>query len=187
LNICLEILKLMNSHLELTSEKGVGSIFSFDIDFNYAEEPLLVIESDEPKKADLSGIRILLAEDNHINMIIAAKMLQDLKANCTKAFNGEEVLKVLEQDSAYDIILMDLEMPLLDGYETIQEIKKKWPEIPVLAFTATLLDLNTINKIRALGFADCISKPFQASVLLSQIKKYALEPLMVFLSFCLIF
>jgi len=174
LNICVELLKLMNSNLELKSEKGAGSIFSFDINFNYVDYQLLEEENFSDDKLDLSGIKILLAEDNQINMIIAVKMLTDLKANCIKAFNGEEVIVLLEKNADVDIILMDLEMPVMDGYTAVKQIKQKWPHIPVLAFTATMVDVEMLDKLKAFGFTDCVLKPFQAAVLLSQIKKYAL-------------
>ncbi|MVN23438.1 ATP-binding response regulator [Mucilaginibacter arboris] len=174
LNICLEILKLMNSHLELKSEKGVGSIFSFDIDFNYIDQQLPEQQTLPKEKADLAGMKILLVEDNQINMIIAKKILMDFKGDCAKAYNGQEALDLLEENADFGIILMDLEMPVMDGYAAIKEIKQRWPDIPVLAFTATLMDLEMLEKLKAIGFADCILKPFQAQNLLAQIKKYAL-------------
>lgn len=176
LNICLRLLKLMHSNLELKSAKGIGSTFSFDIKLDYIGQQLQPEQDQYQKNADLEGIKILLVEDNHINMIIAQKILLGFKAECTKAFNGQEALALLKENAAYQIVLMDLEMPVMDGYTAIKEIKKNWPEIPVLAFTATLLDVDTLKSLKSIGFADCILKPFQTPTLLSQIKKYVLEP-----------
>ncbi len=177
LTICVQLLQLMNSKMELKSAKGVGSTFSFDIKFDKVTKPLENGQNFDKEKEDLAGLNILLVEDNHINMIIAQKILKDFKAVCTKAYNGREALDFLEKNEPCQIILMDLEMPVMDGYATIKEIKKSWPEIPVLAFTAASLDIDTLENLKAIGFLDYISKPFQSQDLLAQIKKYAALPL----------
>ncbi|RYY07527.1 MAG: response regulator [Sphingobacteriaceae bacterium] len=181
LTICLQILALMNSKMELKSAKGIGSTFSFKVEFDVVDQHIRkekIIDPDrmDADNADLAGMKILLVEDNEINMIIAKKILTSFKAECTKAFNGLEALDLLKENSDYQIILMDLEMPLMDGYTAVKEIKKNWPTIPVLAFTATLMDLDTLQSLKEIGFMDCILKPFQGPVLLNQIKKHALEP-----------
>ncbi|MGI4021124.1 MAG: ATP-binding response regulator [Janthinobacterium lividum] len=177
LTICLQILALMNSKMELKSAKGIGSTFSFKVEFDLVDQQIQDEEiPDVTEKADLSGVKILLVEDNEINMMIAKKILSGFEADCTKAFNGIEALALLKNGAEYQIILMDLEMPLMDGYTAIKEIKKNWPHIPVLAFTATLMDLDTLQNLKEIGFMDYILKPFQGPVLVDQIKKYALEP-----------
>ena len=70
---------------------------------------------------------------------------------------------------------MDLEMPVMDGYTAIVEIKKLYPQLPVLAFTASLIDQQMLAELNSCGFSDCASKPFQSHQLVSQIKKYALQ------------
>ena len=174
LSICLRLLQLMNSTLALNSAKGVGSTFSFDIEFDLVNQHLQPTQNLQLEKGDLAGMNVLLADDNQINMIISVKILTSLKATCTAAFNGQEVLNYLGANADYQVILMDLEMPVIDGYTAVKEIKKRWPEIPVLAFTATLMNQEMLDKLKAIGFADCISKPFQSNVLLEQIKKHVL-------------
>ncbi|RYY30443.1 MAG: response regulator [Sphingobacteriaceae bacterium] len=174
LTICNEILELMDSKMELQSQKNVGSTFSFIISFEVPDKQIFT-ELPAVQNSNLSGTKILLVEDNQINMLIAQKMLDSLKATCIKAYNGEEALKVLEENSAaFNIVLMDLEMPVMDGYTAIRTIKHNWPHIPVLAFTATMMDAETLTSLQNIGFDDCVLKPFQASVLLDQVKKYAL-------------
>lgn len=177
LTICLQILKLMNSKLELQSTKGVGSKFSFNLNLNYLDQKAIAEKNYHKDKVDLNGIHILLVEDNQINMIIAKKTLIDFKATCSIAYNGQEAIDKLEENHNFHIILMDLEMPIMDGYTAVKEVKKRWPEIPVLAFTATLMDLDMLNKLKAIGFTDCILKPFQPIDLLKQIKKHTTKPL----------
>lgn len=177
LTICNQILELMNSKMELQSQKGVGSTFSFVLNFALPTNKVITETLSAVESTNLLGTKILLVEDNQINMIIAQKMLDGLQAESVKAYNGEEALIVLEENSsAFHIILMDLEMPVMDGYTTIKIIKNRWPQIPVLAFTATMMDNDTLEDLRNIGFEDCILKPFEVSVLLDQVKKYALMP-----------
>ncbi len=171
LNICMRLLKLMNSSLNLTSEKGKGSIFSFDLKLDYVQR-----DSDPVTNTDgednLAGTRVLLVEDNQINMMVAKKVLINYKALVTGVFNGKEALDALEKDAAYDVILLDLEMPVMNGYVAIYEMKKMYPQIPVIAFTASVVDQEMLTNLVASGFSDCITKPFQPYQLLSIIKKY---------------
>lgn len=175
LTICVKLLELMNSKLNLVSERGTGSIFSFDIKFNNAgklEQPLAVRANTDDS---LTGIRVLLVEDNEINMMVAKKCLSDFKASITSVYNGQEALDELKNDQAYHIILMDLEMPVMNGYTAIFEVKKLYPTMPVIAFTASLVDEKMLADLIESGFADCLSKPFQPVELLSSIQKQLLN------------
>jgi signal transduction histidine kinase/CheY-like chemotaxis protein len=169
LSICIRLLKLMGGKLTLDSKKGKGSTFSFDLAFNYVNEEnateLQVIAKD-----DLSDINILLVEDNKINMMIAKKVLSDFNAKVTCTYNGQEALDDLKNNN-YDIILMDLEMPVMNGYEAIYKIKKALPQIPVIAVTASLVDEQMMEDLLTSGFSDCVLKPFQPQGLRSSILK----------------
>lgn len=158
LSISQNILKLMGSALRVDSEVNQGTSFYFTIKFERA-----IFEIKESKRvsspADLSGIRILIAEDNPINLLIARKMLLDQNAVITTCTNGLEALETLSKNEDFDIILLDLEMPVMDGYTAIIEIVKNYSGIPVLAFTASLLDREMIAHLMELGFIDYISKP----------------------------
>jgi signal transduction histidine kinase len=175
LTICIRLLNLMNSSLTLVSESGVGSTFSFNLVLNRSVNTIANIENPVNDNDDLSGLRILLVEDNQINMIIARKMLTGYHAECTPAYNGQEALDILEKDSAFNIVIMDLEMPVMDGFTAIKEIKKLYHELPVIAFTASLIDQQMLSDLISSGFVDCISKPFQPLQLISQIKKNVRE------------
>jgi signal transduction histidine kinase/CheY-like chemotaxis protein len=174
LTICVRLLKLMKSKLMLVSKRGTGSIFSFDLKFNYAGSSQQIL-ANQAKAADLlAGIRILLVEDNQINMMVAKKSLTTYKAEVTCVYNGQEALDELKNDQAYHIVLMDLEMPVMNGYTAIFEMKRLYPQTPVIAFTASLVDEKMLADLINSGFADCLLKPFQPQQLLSSIQKQLL-------------
>jgi signal transduction histidine kinase len=177
LTICVRLLRLMGSNLVLTSEKGKGSKFSFNLKLEYPAKMQKVARSKAAPESDLSGIKILLVEDNQINMMVAKKVLGNFNADVTPAFDGQQALDKIKSGAAFDIILMDLEMPVMNGYTAILEIKKLNPEIPVIAFTASLVDKKMLADLIESGFVDCMLKPFQPLQMLASIKKYLTRPL----------
>jgi CheY-like chemotaxis protein len=172
LNISKRLIKLMGSKLELNSETGKGSSFFFRLKLKEVDAPATAVQTELKADEDLAGVKILLVEDNKINVLIAKKILSDYKATVTIAYDGAEALTALEHKADYTIILMDLEMPVMNGYEAILTMKKLYPAIPVLAFTAAMIDREKLLSLQALGFEDCILKPFQPHELLIQVKKY---------------
>ena len=173
LSISQRLLALMNSKLELESEPGAGSRFFFEIELIKAQTDKELKGNIQSQDTDLSGMRILVAEDNLINMLVAKKMLQGWNVSLTTAENGVEVLQSLQTDHQYNLILMDLEMPEMDGYTAVREIRKLYPTIPVLAYTAALIDQEMYTGLKETGFVDAVLKPCQPLELLSKIKKYA--------------
>lgn len=172
LSICLRLLELMDSSLKLTSEKDKGSTFSFTINFQLAAKQQLPLFYNKPDVEDLTGFQILIAEDNKINMMIARKILTGYKASVTCAYNGQEALDILEQSAHYTLILMDLEMPVMNGFTAIVKIKKLYPNIPVIAFTASLMDQNMLAELMLMGFIDFIPKPFEPHQMFNIVKKH---------------
>jgi signal transduction histidine kinase/ActR/RegA family two-component response regulator len=173
LTICLRLLKLMGSELKLESESQKGSTFSFDLELQRPAKQLKNSGTTRSDSDDLSGIRILLVEDNQINMMIAKKMLTGKNAACGCAYNGQEALNMLSEDALYDIVLLDLEMPVMDGYTAIKELKRLYPTLPIVALTASLIDAPLVAALLESGFSDCILKPFQPQHLFSKIKQFA--------------
>ncbi len=169
LTISQRLLQLMNSSLQVSSIKNNGSEFAFTIDFTLSINDANALSLIEDSN-DLRGYRILVAEDNIINMMIAKKMLEDWKAEVVTAGNGAEAISILMNDANFDIILLDLEMPEVDGYTAIKEIRKTYPDIPAIAFTAALLDNEMLQSLIKMGFVDCALKPFIPHELLSKIK-----------------
>jgi CheY-like chemotaxis protein len=119
----------------------------------------------------LKGLKVLIAEDNPINMMIASRFLDKWGVSYSKAKNGLEAVSLFgERD--FDVILMDLEMPEMDGYGALNEIRKTNTDIPVIAFTAAVFD-SMKDKLTLSGFNDYIQKPFQPEDLHSRLVKFS--------------
>ncbi len=164
LAICMRLLNLMNSTLKLDSTLGIGSDFNFTLSLPIVNQKKIHIPLERTIQ-NLEGFRILLVEDNEINMLIAKKTLSDLKAEIKTAYNGKDALALLVSDRNFDLVLLDLEMPVLNGYMSIGPILKLIPGTPILAFTASLLDENKQENLKKLGFTDFILKPYQIQTL----------------------
>jgi CheY-like chemotaxis protein len=107
----------------------------------------------------LRGINILLVEDSEFNILVATKFLQNWGAEIDVATNGLEALAIFNKDK-HQLILMDLHMPLLDGYEATKRLRQKGVKVPVIALTASMLPEES-KKIFAAGADDIVLKPFE--------------------------
>ncbi len=163
-----KILQLMQSKLHVESELGKGSVFWFDLQLKKSSfVPKNKIEFKKSGNYALPGLRILLAEDNKINQMIAKRFLERWGAKVTVADNGKEALNAANADK-YDIILMDLDMPVMDGYEATALIKEDYPGIPILALTAASFDDMQVYLVKK-GFVDVVQKPFMPDELYKKI------------------
>ena len=174
LSIADKILSLMNSQLMVESEYGKGSSFWFDVVLLKSSYELPKKKSLTAQNTDtLSNVKILLAEDNKVNQIVANRILQKWKANVFIASNGQEAVDLTQQHK-FDIILMDLDMPVMDGYESTSIIKEQFPEMPVIALTAAAFD-DMNNYLVSKGFTEVVQKPFVPEDLYSKIAT-AIQP-----------
>lgn len=175
LTIVDQLVKLMGGTLKLKSNEGTGTLFSFTLDFEIGDEENLhlvnkVIESSEDKS--LEGMKILLCEDNEMNQRLVEKIiLKQWHADLDIAQNGRKGFEMFK-DKDYDIILMDVQMPEMDGFETTRRIRKykdkAKSQIPIMAMTADAL-LEERKKCFEAGMNDYLSKPFKQGELLSKI------------------
>lgn len=163
--------------LTVKSKVGAGSQFSFTIPLQRIPEsaqPAKVFGNEENITADLDKARILIVEDNKLNVLVIRKMLESWNAKYEVASNGAEALELLNHEE-FDLILMDISMPVLNGYETTNYIRQNFNppkrDIPILALTATILVDDKKNMTDA-GMNDYIAKPFQAAELASKIVSY---------------
>lgn len=171
LTITQRLLNLMGTELEVNSEYGVGTTFYFTATFAQAEAVAGKAVAGVVM-ADLSDYHILIADDNPINMLVAKRILLDWKVTLTTCKNGKEVLEAMAGNSAYNLVLLDLEMPEIDGYAAAAKIKQLYPDVPILAFTAAMVDKKMFNQLLDIGFSDCILKPFEPAALYAKILQH---------------
>ena len=159
LPITKNIIELFGSTINLESDIGKGSTFSFNVSFDIDKEAIAKQTKPKPKTVALNGnYKILVAEDNKINQIVTRNILEKGNFQCDIAKNGLEAIKAMELKE-YDLILMDINMPLLDGNEATREIRKTNTQIPIIALTAA--DIEEVKKdYKTIGYNDIITKPF---------------------------
>jgi signal transduction histidine kinase len=158
LSISKKLVEVFDSLLFVESEPNKGSHFYFTAVFNTVERDIASLNKIETPIRSLKGMNILLAEDNNINMLIAKKFLLKWDATISTATNGREAIE-LSKNTAFDLLLLDLEMPEVDGYTALTEIRKQYPNILAIAFTAAVFE-NIETVLLAKGFNDYILKPF---------------------------
>lgn len=161
LPIVKKLLSLSNSTIEVESELGKGSSFSFTLVYDVLQQ---VEDQKEPDLLDtklLKGKRILIVEDNRINQIVTQKVLEKNDILCRIAENGLEAVKMVKKYK-FDLILMDVNMPVMNGMEASREIRKTHPDIPIIALTAVEIE-EMRYKIFKSGMNDIIVKPYDVT------------------------
>ncbi|HMG14517.1 MAG TPA: two-component regulator propeller domain-containing protein, partial [Saprospiraceae bacterium] len=177
LSISKQLVELMGGQITIESEEEAGTTFSFTIDFKEGSLERLQQRSsaEELDGSILNGLRILLVDDNEYNRIVAKDTLESkAKVEIEEAHNGKEAVDALCKED-YDIVLMDVQMPVMDGYEATKEIrnplsKVRKHDIPVIALTASVVR-SDLDKCRAAGMNDYVLKPFKTAELISAIAK----------------
>ena len=168
------LVEAMGGTIDVDSDLGQGSCFEVLLDLKIAEDRTVALaaqeETDEQDGNILQGMRFLCAEDNEINAEILTELLKIEGAECTICENGEEILKAFEQSvpGDYDMILMDVQMPVMNGYEATKAIRRSSHElakkIPIIAMTANAFSEDIQHSLAA-GMNAHISKPVEMKVL----------------------
>lgn len=174
LSIVSRLVELFDSKIYLVSEENVGATFSFTIGFEHDQDKSIdIINNIEVDLSINSLYHILVVEDNKINQIVTKKIIQSNTMSCTIVDDGYAALIALERE-VFDLILMDINMPLINGFNTTRKIREKGIKIPIIALTAFDKDEVTEEAISA-GMNDILVKPFEPSklfqVIANQIKK----------------
>lgn len=168
-----KLLQLLHSDIDLQSEVGVGSTFSFVLNVPYFTNSS-DLNNDflfhDYKEESLEGMRVLLVEDNLINVKVAEKILTHWNVKVDIAFNGLLATQKFKSDK-YDLILMDLAMPIMDGYEATSIIRTKDSSIPIIALTASA-SYGYLEKAILIGIDEYIIKPFNPKELNLKLRKY---------------
>jgi signal transduction histidine kinase/ActR/RegA family two-component response regulator len=170
LSIIKKLLELQEAKIHVKSEIGVGSTFYFEKSFAIGEgKSQQVQQADEETKGLLRGKYILLVEDNKMNVMVATKFLTRWGVTWEVAENGAVgVEKVM--GNTYDLVLMDLQMPVMDGYDASKKIRETDKETPIVALTASALD-DVQESVLRVGMNDFITKPFDPKELKRKILK----------------
>ena len=180
LPIVKSMIELMGGSIQVESTQGVGTKFTVDISFDMASEADVYRDqiSEQPDVLEkLEGKRILLAEDNDLNAEIAIELLAEEKIVVDRAKDGAECLDKLEKavPGYYDMILMDIQMPVMDGYDATARIRRMKDEekasIPIIAMTANAFAEDR-QKAISTGMNDHVAKPIDMKVLLPVMAKY---------------
>ena len=173
------LVEAMGGTIDVDSELGQGSCFEVLMDLKIAEDRTVALaaqeETDEQDGNLLQGMRFLCAEDNELNAEILTELLKIEGAECTICENGEEILKAFEQSAPgdYDMILMDVQMPVMNGYEATKAIRRSSHElaktIPIIAMTANAFSEDIQHSLAA-GMNAHVSKPVEMKVLKKTIR-----------------
>jgi CheY-like chemotaxis protein len=173
LSITRKITELMNGSISASSKLGEGSIFTVVLNFGKGSTSYEEEKTDAPATLSLKGYRILAAEDILANQILLKHLLNKWEAEFVICNNGKEVLHVLET-SDFDLILMDIQMPVMDGITAMKKIQSSYPRhrnVPAIALTADTFAEKT-PEIVACNFSGFVTKPFKAEELIRVINQH---------------
>jgi signal transduction histidine kinase/DNA-binding NarL/FixJ family response regulator len=178
LSICRKLLKLMDSDVELESEKNVGTTMQFALRLRIGTPqdllPKEVLPPDSPIRKDLRNKQVLLVEDNRFNRQIAKTFLNQAQVHVTEAEHGAEAVE-LAQHHEFDLILMDIQMPVMDGYAATALLRQQLGlTTPIVALTANAIN-GEREKCLAAGMNGYLAKPFKEEELLKIVSKWALH------------
>ena len=174
LAITKRLLELMGGRIVVQSVYGKGSKFTVTIDQKIVKNPTINLEETNniEEQIDLTGQKVLVVDDNKLNIKVATRLLEAYKLNITSVLSGEETLELLKKDNSFDIILLDDMMPKMSGTETLTHIKNdNLYTGPIVALTANALTGMKEKYIEA-GFDDYLAKPIEKAELDRVLKRY---------------
>jgi len=182
LSISTRLVEAMGGRLNVDSQRGIGSTFSFEIELGIdswdenkletVDELNMVNVSSVEDFPDLSNINVLLVEDNEINQEVALAILKKVKIEAVVANNGKEAVNIfLSKPNYFNIILMDLQMPIMNGYEATTVIREHDKNIPIIALTAAAM-VEDREKVLSVGMNDHLPKPINSNEMLKTVAKW---------------
>jgi PAS domain S-box-containing protein len=171
LTISKQLVELMNGKIWVESQKGMGTSFFFELDFNMGQYKDLPhdLQNIPQSSGKLKGLRVLVVEDNQLNQFLATTILEGKGIVVETAGNGLEAIESLKNQS-FDLILMDIQMPYMGGIEATEKIRKEMNiSTPIIALTAKALTGDE-KRYHEAGMNDFLSKPFEPEILLQKIQ-----------------
>ncbi|WP_277481286.1 ATP-binding protein [Catalinimonas alkaloidigena] len=162
LTICKKLVHLQKGKISVKSKEGIGSTFSFELNYELDQQNEAIIETTQEIQYPLQEVCLLLVEDNHANRIVASNFLGKMGVKVSFAENGAQALQMVQKQK-FDIVLMDLQMPVMDGYEATRKIRmlgEEYTKLPIIALTADVVS-DVRQKVNESGMNDYLSKPFK--------------------------
>jgi PAS domain S-box-containing protein len=180
LAISRKLLDLYGSKLTVASEPNVGSVFSFLVNLRISKQTLQasIVDHENVAQSDsLKGVKLLIAEDNEVNVLVLKQFLTKWGADFERVENGYQAVEKV-QKTEYDLVLMDLQMPQMDGYEASRRIRKlageKYTTLPIIALSAFSKE-EVVQELMAAGMNDFVGKPFEPKDLFAKIAGYTAD------------
>ncbi len=171
LSLSKRLVELLGGKIWIESEENKGSTFYFTIPINSPLENKSEDKKNTIPNKEIKPLTVLVVEDEEVNFQFIKEILSVNNPNVIWAKNGKQAIEKCKNNPEIDIVLMDIRMPVMNGYESTKEIKKIRPELPVIAQTAYAMS-DDLNKVKAAGCDDYISKPINIDNLLQLINKY---------------
>jgi len=170
LTLAKKLVELLGGEINVDVERNKGANFYFNIPFEFSKKEI-EINMFIPNKINWRDKKILIAEDVETNYQFLHTLLKKTSATVSWAKNGEEVVQMIKKNKNYDLILMDIQMPKMNGHKAFNHLRNLGINIPVIAQTAYAMD-SDINEIKNLGYNDYIIKPIEINKLFEKITKY---------------
>lgn len=168
-----ELIDLMDGEITVSSEKNVGTTINIHLQFPLGDQDLVETKTNQEfDSKNIPPLKILLAEDNEMNRLVASQALAMLEVDLIEAENGQEAVDLLQKEN-FDLILMDLQMPIMDGMEATRVIRQELKnDIPIIALSANAFK-SEIEACKKIGMNDYVTKPFEEKDLFRAIAKFA--------------
>jgi len=176
LAISQKIANVMGGVIKVESVPNIGSEFTFSFPINLQENEMINSQQENTSflVPDLSGQKVLIVEDDAIGMGMIVNMLKPSKCTIINAINGQVALEVIKANPDTDMILMDLKMPVMNGFDATIAIRKDFPDLPIIAFTAYSLQKDK-KKALDVGCNDIVTKPISKEIMFKKLQAFLVK------------